>query len=138
MWLTGFDVGSLSTLYLAKPMKAHTLMQAIARACDAVRASDESQRRFEVMATNPLTMDYYRRYQEIVADYNREKDRATIEKTFGLLVTLASELDAEQRRATEEGLSARGEELPEALDGLLGAGVVALRRRAPYGPRPGR
>jgi type I restriction enzyme R subunit len=32
MWLTGFDVESLSTLYLDKPMKAHTLMQAIARA----------------------------------------------------------------------------------------------------------
>ena len=32
MWLTGFDVASLSTLYLDKPMKGHTLMQAIARA----------------------------------------------------------------------------------------------------------
>ena len=32
MWLTGFDVPNLSTLYLDKPMKGHTLMQAIARA----------------------------------------------------------------------------------------------------------
>jgi type I site-specific restriction-modification system R (restriction) subunit len=32
MWLTGFDVPSLSTIYLDKPLKAHTLMQAIARA----------------------------------------------------------------------------------------------------------
>ena len=32
MWLTGFDVECLSTLYIDKPMKAHTLMQAIARA----------------------------------------------------------------------------------------------------------
>ena len=32
MWLTGFDVPSLSTLYLDKPLKAHTLIQAIARA----------------------------------------------------------------------------------------------------------
>lgn len=31
MWLTGFDVKSLATLYLDKPMKGHTLMQAIAR-----------------------------------------------------------------------------------------------------------
>ncbi|HZK56698.1 MAG TPA: type I restriction enzyme endonuclease domain-containing protein, partial [Clostridia bacterium] len=31
MWLTGFDVPSVSTLYLDKPMKGHTLMQAIAR-----------------------------------------------------------------------------------------------------------
>lgn len=32
MWLTGFDVPSLATLYLDKPLQAHTLMQAIARA----------------------------------------------------------------------------------------------------------
>jgi type I restriction enzyme R subunit len=32
MWLTGFDVECLSTMYIDKPMKAHTLMQAIARA----------------------------------------------------------------------------------------------------------
>ena len=32
MWLTGFDVPALSTLYLDKPLQAHTLMQAIARA----------------------------------------------------------------------------------------------------------
>ena len=32
MWLTGFDVPCLATLYLDKPLKAHTLMQAIARA----------------------------------------------------------------------------------------------------------
>lgn len=32
MWLTGFDVKCLSVLYLDKPLKAHTLMQTIARA----------------------------------------------------------------------------------------------------------
>ena len=32
MWMTGFDVECLSTIYLDKPMKNHTLMQAIARA----------------------------------------------------------------------------------------------------------
>ena len=32
MWLTGFDVKCLSCLYLDKPLKAHTLMQTIARA----------------------------------------------------------------------------------------------------------
>lgn len=32
MWLTGFDAPTVSTLYLDKPMKDHTLMQAITRA----------------------------------------------------------------------------------------------------------
>lgn len=31
MWLTGFDVPSMSTMYVFKPMKGHNLMQAIAR-----------------------------------------------------------------------------------------------------------
>ena len=31
MWLTGFDVPSMSTMYIFKPMKGHNLMQAIAR-----------------------------------------------------------------------------------------------------------
>ncbi len=32
MWLTGFDAPTVSTIYLDKPMKNHTLMQTIARA----------------------------------------------------------------------------------------------------------
>jgi type I restriction enzyme R subunit len=63
------------------------------------------QKLAEMLARNPQRMDYYKRYQEIIADYNREKDRVTIEETFAKLVDLANSLDAEQRRAVEEGLS---------------------------------
>jgi type I restriction enzyme, R subunit len=59
----------------------------------------------QMLARNPMQMDYYKRYQEIIADYNREKDRVTVEETFARLVALAHSLDAEQRRAAEEGLS---------------------------------
>ena len=59
----------------------------------------------QMLAQNPLRMDYYKKYSDIVADYNREKDRATVEATFAQLVELAASLDAEQRRAAEEGLS---------------------------------
>src|ERR1051326_1997437 len=31
MWLTGFDAPSMHTMYLDKPMRGHSLMQAIAR-----------------------------------------------------------------------------------------------------------
>ena len=54
---------------------------------------------------NPLRMDYQQKYEEIVADYNREKDRVTIEETFRRLTDLMDELDAEQKRAVEEGLN---------------------------------
>jgi len=58
-----------------------------------------------MVGQNPMRMDYYRKYLEIVADYNREKDRTTVEATFAELVELANAMDAEQRRAAEEGLS---------------------------------
>ena len=63
------------------------------------------QKLAEMLARNPMRMDYQRKYEEIVADYNREKDRVTIEETFRRLTELIEELDAEQRRAVEEGLS---------------------------------
>ena len=50
-------------------------------------------------------MDYDKRYQDIIADFNREKDRVTVEATFALLVDLARSLDVEERRAAAEGLS---------------------------------
>jgi type I restriction enzyme R subunit len=59
----------------------------------------------EMLRNNPLRMDYYKKYSEIIADYNREKDRVTIEETFAQLVDLAASLNAEQNRAAEEGLS---------------------------------
>ncbi|MSQ51570.1 MAG: DUF3387 domain-containing protein [Betaproteobacteria bacterium] len=59
----------------------------------------------QMLAKNPKRMDYYKRYQEIVSEYNSDKDRVSIEETFAKLMALAASLDAEQRRAAEEGLS---------------------------------
>jgi type I restriction enzyme R subunit len=56
-----------------------------------------------MLRENPQRMDYYRRYQEIVAEYNRDKDRVTLEETFAKLVALVEGLDEEQQRAAEEG-----------------------------------
>ena len=61
MWLTGFDVKTLSCLYLDKPMKAHTLMQTIAR---ANRVSEGK--------TNGLVIDYIgivKALRQALADY---------------------------------------------------------------------
>ena len=59
----------------------------------------------QMLAANPLRMNYEKKYQEIIAAYNQDKDRATVEDTFAKLMDLANDLDAEQRRAVEEGLS---------------------------------
>ena len=63
------------------------------------------QKLAEMLARNPRRMDYQEKYEEIVAAYNREKNRATIEEAFRQLSELMQELDEEQRRAIEEGLT---------------------------------
>ena len=62
------------------------------------------QRLKRLLAQNPLRTDFQRHYEGIVADYNREKDRVTIERTFEDLLKFARELDEESRRAVREGL----------------------------------
>ncbi|HID30398.1 MAG TPA: DUF3387 domain-containing protein, partial [Desulfobacterales bacterium] len=57
-----------------------------------------------LLERNPLRTDFQRHYEEIVAEYNREKDRITIEKTFEALLKLVQALDEEERRAIREGL----------------------------------
>ena len=42
MWLTGFDIPSLHTMYIDKPMKGHGLMQAIARANRKYKDKEQS------------------------------------------------------------------------------------------------
>lgn len=60
MWLTGFDAPTVSTLYLDKPMKDHTLMQTIAR---ANRVTDF--RINEKPKTNGLIVDYYNVFRNL-------------------------------------------------------------------------
>ncbi len=51
-----------------------------------------------------MRINFQHRYEEIVADYNKEKDRVTIETTFEALLKLVGELDEESTRAVREGL----------------------------------
>lgn len=69
MWLTGFDVKSLSCLYLDKPLKAHTLMQTIARA-----------NRVNEGKSNGLVIDYIgivKALKKALNDYTQNKDGKT-------------------------------------------------------------
>ena len=66
MWLTGFDVKCLSCLYLDKPLKAHTLMQTIARANRVAEGK-----------SNGLIIDYIgivKALRKALADYTANVD----------------------------------------------------------------
>ena len=60
MWITGFDVPSISTIYLDKPIKGHTLMQTIAR---ANRVYDDEKE-------NGLIVDYGNVYKQLEEAYS--------------------------------------------------------------------
>lgn len=59
----------------------------------------------KMLKQNPTRMDYYERYRKIIDDYNNEKDRVTIEKTFDELLKFVKDLSKEQKRAAKEGLT---------------------------------
>lgn len=63
------------------------------------------QKLADMLARNPMRMDYQVKYEAIIADYNSEKDHTTIEETFRRLVELVQSLDEEQTRAARENLS---------------------------------
>lgn len=54
---------------------------------------------------NPLRTDFQRHYEEIIAEYNKEKDRQIIEATFEALLKFVEELDEEENRAIREELN---------------------------------
>lgn len=62
------------------------------------------ERLLKLLMQNPLRTDYQKHYEQIVAEYNSEKDRVTIEKTFEALLKLVDAMDEEEERAIREGL----------------------------------
>ena len=58
-----------------------------------------------LLLQNPLRTDFQQHYEGIVSEYNREKDRVTIEKTFEALIKFVEALSEEETRAVREGLT---------------------------------
>lgn len=103
MWITGFDVPTCSTIYLDKPMRAHTLMQTIARA-NRVATGKESG----------LIVDYvgiFRALQKALAIYAKpgdqddDEDREPILAKSALVAALDEALGEARAFAAAHGFS---------------------------------
>ncbi len=119
MWLTGFDVECLSTLYIDKPMKAHTLMQAIARANRVYPGKDFG-----------LIVDYngmLKSLREALAQYALGDDGAGGEEIVAPIEERVQAL-LEAIEATEAHLRGLGFD-PAALIGAKGFARIEARRR---------
>jgi type I restriction enzyme R subunit len=99
--LSEIDFAKLRDEFASKVYRKHAALRDIRDVVEKKLA--------QMLAQNPTRMDYYRKYQEIIADYNREKDRVTAEDTFARVAEFVESLDAEERRAAKEGLN--GDEL---------------------------
>ena len=106
MWLTGFDVKCLSCLYLDKPLKAHTLMQTIARANRVAEGK-----------SNGLIIDYIgivKALKRALADYTANTGGGSVDPTIDkdqLLARIREVLDRIQQFLADEGF-----DLQELID----------------------
>ncbi len=106
MWLTGFDAPSVSTLYLDKPMKGHTLMQTIARANRVYNGKESG-----------LIIDYldvFKYLKRALADYasndgdlmpvkNIDKLLGQLKETINLINTFCLSHDVDLNKVVENG-----------------------------------
>jgi type I restriction enzyme, R subunit len=94
--ISAIDFDRLRREFAKRPKKqtdVHNLKDAI------------EKRLARMLAQNPLRTNFQQHYEEIVAAYNSEKDRVTIETTFEALMRLVGDLDDESTRAMREGLN---------------------------------
>jgi len=95
-----YDISAIDFDRLRREFQKHPRKQTeVHNLKDAVE-----KRLARLLAQNPMRVNFQHRYEEIVADYNKEKDRVTIEATFEALLRLVGELDEESTRAMREGL----------------------------------
>lgn len=95
MWITGFDAQCVSTVYLDKPIKGHTLMQTIAR---ANRVYDDEKE-------NGLIVDYGNVYEQLEKAYSVYGEGSKGQgggRGTGKPVEQLEELESELRAAIQE------------------------------------
>lgn len=83
--------------YFLKTKNKNTVVQSL---------KDKIEKQLKQMVErNPLTVDYYKRYQEIIEEYNRGKDEVVIKETFRKLIELINSYSQEEVDTKREGLT---------------------------------
>ncbi|TAF63037.1 MAG: type I restriction endonuclease subunit R [Cytophagales bacterium] len=83
--------------YFTKTQHKNTLVQSL---------KDKVEKQLKTMLErNPLTIDYYQRYQEIIEAYNNGKDEVVIKETFRKLIELVNAYTEEEADTKREGLT---------------------------------
>jgi type I restriction enzyme R subunit len=94
--LSGLNFALLEKYFL-KTQNKNTLVQSL-------KSKVEDKLR-QMVEKNPLRVDFYKRYQDIIEEYNKGKDAVSIESTFKKLMEFVDSLSAEEAETKREGLS---------------------------------
>ena len=98
--LSGIDFERLRVEFAKSPYKETAVLT----------LQERIQARLErMLMQNPIRIDLYQRYQEIIAEYNRDKDHVEIQRVFDDLFKLHDDLDYEERRYVREGFKSEKE-----------------------------
>ena len=81
----------------------------------------------KLLDQNPLRIDFYERYQEIIEDYNQGKEYRSIKEIFDELVVLLGDLSEESKRAERENLE---EEELTVFDMLIKGKKISDKEKA--------
>ena len=92
----------LSSLDFDKLKKAFEKRTANKIMYDLQKAVDAQLKR--MMAQNPLRLEFYDKYQEIIKEYNYGKDAEAVRIAFDKLAKLINEMNEEEYRSAKEGL----------------------------------
>jgi type I restriction enzyme R subunit len=94
--LSGLDFDALERLF-QKSQNKNAAVQSL---------KDKIEKQLHQMVErNPLRVDFYQRYQEIIDEYNRGKDAVTIEETFKKLIDFVNSMSEEEADTRREGLT---------------------------------
>jgi len=114
--LSGIDFERLRIEFEKSPYKAKTILD----------LQERIEARLDAMLKeNPTRVDLLKRYQEIIAEYNKDKDDAEIQRVFEELFRTHEALNYEEKRYIREGFK---DEKSLAVFDLLSKDIESLTK----------
>ena len=93
--LANLDFDKLKSAF-AKTNRKNTVVYDLQKAIE--------QKLKQMVRENPLRLEFYEKYKEIIDEYNKGKDLQATQKAFDDLMDFMEKLDEEDKRAIAEGL----------------------------------
>jgi len=104
---TGYDEGTIIDLSkLDFDLVKKLFAKSTSKRSDVMNLKEAIEKKLRKMIEqNPMRIDFFDKYTAIIEEYNKGKDRVTVEKTFEDLINLVNAMSEEEQRLKREGLN---------------------------------